>query len=277
MIMSLYSNTGGSTMFATLLYFLVAFHFVSAGPLAEQDNVLAPNDHVLVQQHGDSVQLDDVLVSDDHVLAQQHGDSVQLDNVLALEDNGWVLDESPGDRNISTRSGCPDFSELPIVKDKHFIGIRNYNGKGHDIPALSCNGDVWDIVSGYQASAGPGQGYPIGSVFVHPGCTFYGFHDINYQGDYTEWTGPLFISNVPSSAFWWCGVACVPSFLVDCRQQYPDCQPEDSWKTVASFDNTESALTTTFTYNTLLVPHGLMKCLTVCLLPIPYLLKSKLE
>jgi len=35
---------------------------------------------------------------------------------------------------------------------------------------------------------------------------------------------------------------------VDCKQQYPDCQPEDSWKTVASFDNTQSDLPSTFTY-----------------------------
>ena len=89
-------------MFAILLYFLVAFHFVSAGPLVQQDNVLAPNDHVLVQQHKDSVQLDDD---------------------LALEDNGLVLEATVEEhQNISMRSGCPDISELPIVKDKQFLG-----------------------------------------------------------------------------------------------------------------------------------------------------------
>ena len=166
-------------MFAILLYFLVAFHFVSAGPLVQQDNVLAPNDHVLVQQHKDSVQLDDD---------------------LALEDNGLVLEATVEEhQNISMRSGCPDISELPIVQDKQFIGkwylvklmnnncllltgFRFYTGKGNDIPALSCTGDVYDDVSGDQESALPGEGYPLGSIFVHPGCTFYGFHDYNYQG-----------------------------------------------------------------------------------------------
>ena len=74
----------------------------------------------------------------------------------------------------------------------------------------------------------------------------------NIVGSYTEWTGPLFISNVPELEFGHtCGedyVACARSFLVDCKQQYPDCQPEDSWKTVASFDNTLSDLPSTFTY-----------------------------
>jgi len=218
-----------SAMFAILLYFLVAFHFVSAGPLVQQDNVLAPNDHVLVQQHEDSVQLDDV---------------------LALEDNGLVLEATVEEhQNISARSGCPDISELPIVWNKQFLGSRRYSGKGNDIPALSCNGDYNDAVSGHQASADPGTGYLIGSIFVHPGCTFYGFHDYNYQGSYTEWTGPLFISNVPKWTFdHSCGVACARSYLVDCRQQYPDCQPEDSWKTVTSLDNTQSDLPATFTY-----------------------------
>merc|ERR1711970_1597271 len=262
---------GRSAMFAILLYFLVAFHFVSAGPLAQQDNVLAPNDHVLVQQHGDSVQRDDVLMldhhglvqqhgdsvqrddvlmPDDHVLVQQHGDSVQLDDVLALEDNGLVLEEGPGDQNMSVRSGCPDISELPIVWDKQFLGVRIYHDKGNDIPALSCNGAAKDFVSGFQHSSDPGKGRPIGSIFVHPGCTFYGFHDWNYQGSYTEWTGPLFISNLPEWEFGFScsGVACARSFLVDCRQHYPDCQAEDSWKTVTSLDNTQSDLPATFTY-----------------------------
>jgi len=231
-------------MFAILLYFLVAFHFVSAGLLVQQDH-----DHVLVQQHEDSVQQHHVLALNDHVLVQQHKDSVQLDDALALEDNGLVLEEGPGDQNISARSGCPDISQLPIVENKQFIGFRMYSGRGNDIPALSCTGDAYDIDSGHQASAHPGKGYSIGSIFVHPGCTFYGFHDYDYQGSYTEWTGPLFISNVPKGTFGQhCAIACADSYLVDCRQQYPDCQPEDSWKTVASFDNTQSDLPATFTY-----------------------------
>ena len=63
-----------------------------------------------------------------------------------------------------------------------FTGIRVYSGKGNDIPALSCTGGYYDRESGYQDSVSPGYGTLIGSIFVHPGCTFYGFHDYNYQG-----------------------------------------------------------------------------------------------
>merc|ERR1711942_214566 len=211
---------GRVTMFTTLLSCFVAFRLVSAGPLGQQGNALV----------------------------QQDKDSAQLDNVLAL-----ALDDTVavglGHQNISVRTGCPDISELPIVWNKQFLGFRYYEGKGNDIPALSCTGDYHDQVNGEQHSATPGRGWPIGSIFVHPGCTFYGFHDYDYQGSYTEWTGPLFISNVPEWEFGHtCGVACARSYLVDCKQQYPDCQPEDSWKTVASFDNTLSDLPSTFTY-----------------------------
>jgi len=35
---------------------------------------------------------------------------------------------------------------------------------------------------------------------------------------------------------------------VDCKQHYPDCVPSDEWETVASFDNSNSDLPSTFTY-----------------------------
>jgi len=166
-----------------------------------------------------------------------------------------VFQDSVGEgsvlHNASVRSGCPDISELPIVQEKKFIGFRWYMEKGHDIPALSCNGPLYDGVNEQQVSAPPGQRYPVGSIFVHPGCTFYGFHDKNFEGEVTIYTGPLFKSNVPSNAFGdiTChGMACVPSYLVDCKQKYPDCVPSDSWKTVASFDNSISDLPSTFTY-----------------------------
>merc|ERR1719334_1331691 len=86
--------------------------------------------------------------------------------------------------NGSARSGCPEWDELPRVWNSKFIAARKYKGSGHDIPALSCNGDYYEPLNGYQANADPGQGYGIGSLFVPAGCTFYGFCDHNFQGEY---------------------------------------------------------------------------------------------
>merc|ERR1711872_178161 len=153
--------------------------------------------------------------------------------------------------NGSARSGCPEWDELPRVAHSKFIGIRYYKDYGHDIPALSCNGHYYDMLNGYQYSASPGACFPIGSLFVHAGCTFYAFCDNNYEGSYETYEGPLFFSKVPDGSF--CGWAysnkpCVPSYIVDCKQHYPDCVPSDEWKTVASYDNSGSDLPSTFTY-----------------------------
>jgi len=155
--------------------------------------------------------------------------------------------------NGSARSGCPEWDELPRVWNSKFIGARKYLESGHDIPALSCNGNYYEPVNGYQVSADPGTCFPIGSLFVHAGCTLYGFCDYNYEGQYKSFEGPLFISKLPKDTF--CGyfatgtdVPCAKSYLVDCRQHYPDCVPSDNWETVASYDNSNSHLPSTFTY-----------------------------
>ena len=147
-----------------------------------------------------------------------------------------------------------------------FSGIRFYQGRGHDIPALSCNGEYFDDVNGYQISAPSGQCYDIGTLFVHAGCKLYGFCDYNYEGcishklyqnnlylgTYKTFEGPLFISKLPKDSF--CGyyadqdIPCMLSYIVDCKQHYPDCVPSDEWKTVASYDNSGSNLPSTFTY-----------------------------
>merc|ERR1719348_564550 len=177
---------------------------------------------------------------------------LKLSPALPFEGLLEAATEEASPRNGSTRSGCPEWDELPRVRNKKFIAARRYYDEGHDIPALSCNGYVYDPLNGDQATASSGRCYGIGSLFVHAGCTFYGFHDNNYQGHYTTLEGPLFMSKVPANTFggWAFSSthACVPSFIVDCRMHYPDCVPSDKWETVASFDNSNSHLDSTFTY-----------------------------
>jgi len=171
---------------------------------------------------------------------------------LLFEDLSERATEEPSPRNGSTRSGCPEWDELPRVSDKKFIGARSYHDAGHNIPALSCNGYKYDFLNGGQNTGSTGRCFAVGSLFVHAGCTFYGFHDINYHGYYTTFEGPLFMSKVPVEIFGWVTgdytIACVPSYIVDCRMHYPDCVPSDKWETVASYDNSNSHLDSTFTY-----------------------------
>jgi len=180
---------------------------------------------------------------------------LKLSPALPFEGLLEAATEEASPRNASTRSGCPEWDELPRVRDKKFIGARDYASAGHDIPALSCNGGFIEPLNGYQVTgdAQSGSCFAVGSLFVHAGCTFYGFHDYNFEGQYTTLEGPLFMSKVPVDTFggWETGnpsVACAPSYLVDCHQHYPDCVPSDNWETVASYNNSNSDLPFTFGY-----------------------------
>merc|ERR1712142_9761 len=153
--------------------------------------------------------------------------------------------------NGSARSGCPDWDELPKVWNSKFLGLRYYYGSGNEVPALSCNDGYFERENGFQYSSPEGYGTPMGTIFVHAGCTLYGFCDREYEGTVIKFEGPLFISKLPKDTF--CGwhngdVAILLSFIVDCKQHYPDCVPSDDWKTVASYDNSNSDLQATFTY-----------------------------
>ena len=124
-------------------------------------------------------------------------------------------------------------------------------GVGHDVPGLSCNGAFYDKISGRRDSAPEGRGFPIGALYVHAGCSYYGFKGYNYQGDYTQYDGPVFISKVPNTFGYVCGdeqIPCPSSYLMDCKMHMPDCVAEDKWATVASFDNSGSSLVSKFIY-----------------------------
>merc|ERR550519_561586 len=83
--------------------------------------------------------------------------------------------------------GCPNKNILPIVDGENFIGARVYKGVGNKNPSLSCTGDSSEYLDGYRRSAPFGTGFAIGSIYVHPGCTFYGYNDYNFQGSFTKY------------------------------------------------------------------------------------------
>jgi len=173
-------------------------------------------------------------------------------DLLAAKDDGIII-TVPDLRNGTVRGHCPQLSDLPIVDSsrENFYAARFYQQEGHDIPELSCNGNQVDPKSGSKSSS-PG-GTPIGTLYVLAGCIFYGFTEENFQGDYIQYDGPVFISKLPNGVFdndncRRSGTACPLSYLFDCRMKMPDCVAEDKWSTVASYDNTGSSLVSTFTY-----------------------------
>ena len=49
--------------------------------------------------------------------------------------------------------------------------------------------EYYDVIDGYDDSSDVGI-YPIGSLIVRPGCTFYQFWESHYNGVWTVYEGP---------------------------------------------------------------------------------------
>ncbi len=53
--------------------------------------------------------------------------------------------------------------------------------RGHPDAFFGCNGDAYYLEEENYMSAPDTQYYPIGSIVVKAGCSFYGYQDFNYQ------------------------------------------------------------------------------------------------
>ena len=99
------------------------------------------------------------------------------------------------------KAECPTVNDLPVYfNDDTFFCARFYYGKGDDLALHACNGcgvaHHADIKDGQNEDAGDGYQFPVGSLLVRPGCTFYQFHDDHYNGGYNVWEGPGLWPNV---------------------------------------------------------------------------------
>lgn len=153
---------------------------------------------------------------------------------------------------ISTSDGaCPEIADLPVQDNKRFIGALwwfelPYNGH---VASLSCSGNGYSTVySGQMKSSN--TAFILTSLIVMPGCTFYGFPEPNYKGDPKFIEGPRLIKSVPTNYWKDCGggKACVPSYIVECKQTFPDCTAETDWKVIAVLDNSASDTPASFVY-----------------------------
>jgi len=152
----------------------------------------------------------------------------------------------------SGQQGCPRISDLNVMYDStRFLSMHMWQGPGHDLALLGCNGEHHWQPQDYMSTAAPGRAYFIGSIVVLPGCTFTGFRDVNYRGPTYVLEGPVVQSHINFNAGFnhdhgevgWFG-----SFVATCEQQLPNCVASDSWVTVGSLDNSQSAFPAEYTY-----------------------------
>merc|ERR1719462_494232 len=161
-----------------------------------------------------------------------------------------------------TWGGCPSLSEVDIYRNetgpdgfpKHeWIAGRWYSQPGHVIPELACNGNFKEALKGEGDMRPSGDGEPMGSLLIYPGCKIYIFEEPNFEGDFIEYTGPTIMPDPKYQFGWACGshnnpMLCPRSYLWSCQQSFPECYPEDGWNTVTYLDNSQSNTETDFKF-----------------------------
>jgi hypothetical protein len=159
--------------------------------------------------------------------------------------------------------GCPSLDEVDIYRNQTlpggppnnvWIAGRWYSEPGHVIPELACKGTFKEALKDQEDLHPSGDGEPMGSLLIYPGCKIYMFEEPNFEGDFVEYTGPAIMSDPKYIFGWACGsdhstpMLCPRSYLWSCQQSMPDCNPEDGWNTVTYLDNSQSNSPTTFTF-----------------------------
>lgn len=160
---------------------------------------------------------------------------------------------------LVTSRGCPGLNEVDIYRNlttekSVFIAGRFYSEVGHTIPELACNGDFKEPDSGDGDMNPRGDGEPMGSIMIYPGCKVYLFEKPDYEGDFVEYTGPAVMPKPDYLFQWACGshsdpMLCPRSYLWTCIQTFPECYPEDGWSTITYLDNSQSNIETVFTFS----------------------------
>jgi len=89
----------------------------------------------------------------------------------AAEENYWPW----------TYSGCPaPYYHYPHHEDGKYVCAAWWDGEGADWPVDACNGDIhYTGVGDYDST----YYYPMGSIYVYPGCTMYLYDENGFAGN----------------------------------------------------------------------------------------------
>jgi len=160
--------------------------------------------------------------------------------------------------------GCPSLNEVDIYRNEtlpggppkaEWIAGRWYSEPGHVNPELACKGNMKEALKDEGDLRPSGDGEPMGSLLIYPGCKIYVYEEPDFEGEFKEYTGPAIMSNPHYEFGWACWsdhstpMLCPRSYLWSCQQIMPDCQPEDGWNSITYLDNSQSSSPTTFTFS----------------------------
>jgi len=157
---------------------------------------------------------------------------------------GTTVPEAEKNEKSLYLSGCPaPYYHYPHEQDGYSVCAYWWNGEGADWPVDACNGDrSYARENDYNPTS---DYYPMGSIYVMPGCTMYLYEDYGFSGDRQEIYGGLLPNN---PYFGSNGVIPGPkSFKCRCHY-YINCVPEDGYEVILQYDNRKGKTPITLTY-----------------------------
>merc|ERR1719452_224632 len=110
--------------------------------------------------------------------------------------------------------GCPSLNDVDIYRNLsvgwsadevpsfEFLGGRWYSEPGESIPELACKGTFKEALGTDEDERPAGDGEPMGSLLIYPGCKVYLFEEPGFEGEYVEYTGPAVMPH-PKYLFGW--------------------------------------------------------------------------
>jgi len=141
-------------------------------------------------------------------------------------------------------SGCPPpYYHYPHEENGYKTCAYYWNEEGDDWPVDACNG-----IKSYarEGDYNPtGSYFPMGSIYVQPGCTMYLYEDSNFGGTREEYYEGL----VPNNQHFTSNGAVPGPKSFKCRCYYPiNCVPEDGYEVILQYDNKKGKTPITLTY-----------------------------
>merc|ERR1712136_195040 len=130
-------------------------------------------------------------------------------------------------------SGCPPpYYHYPHEENGYPTCAYYWNEEGDDWPVDACNG-----IKSYarEGDYNPTSYYfPMGSIYVQPGCTMYLYEDSNFEGTREKYYEGL----VPNNQHFTNNGAVPGPKSFKCRCYYPiNCAPEDGYEVILQYDN----------------------------------------
>lgn len=155
---------------------------------------------------------------------------------------------------VNIQAECPTIDSIPVMNSDgtNFVCAERWDGTPARDPIEACNGNSWLMYKGDDVDTGDdGSYWPVSSLIVKAGCTFYGWEHHGYTGKLLKYYGPGVYPDGCVSLYdedTCTTVGGFPSYKCRCQQDPITCVPADGWERIMQCDNSVGSTSTTCKY-----------------------------